>query len=95
MGHSWKHGPAIGSDTEHGWQVPFGGAYGMIGKPSACGNCGTERMRWISRSGESHIRYRHPDGYSRHGEERMSPQEWRREYVATIFDSFDAKRKAS
>ena len=95
MGHAWQHArKAVGVDDDHGWSVPFGGSFGMVGLPSTCTNCGTERMRWISRSGETIPRYRHPDGYSRHGEERLSPQEWRSQYVASIFDAFEKRAPA-
>lgn len=88
MGHSWHHNKPVGSDDDSGFRAPFGGLTGMIGYPSTCGNCGTRRMRWITRSGESFVRYLHPEGYAKHGEERLSPVEWRRQFVATVFDSF-------
>lgn len=68
--------------------MPFGGSYGMVGLPSTCAQCGTERLRWITRSGESIVRYHHPDGYARHGDERLSPSQWRMTYVASIFSEF-------
>jgi hypothetical protein len=47
-----------------------------------------ERVRWITRSGETHLRYERPDGYSRTGEAKLTPLEWRREYVAAVFEDF-------
>lgn len=97
MGHEWHHQPAIGSDDaqQQGFRVPFGGSYGMVGLPSTCHQCGTERMRWISRTGESHVRYHHPDGYAQHGDDKLTPTQWRMAYVSTIFDSFITPRKAT
>lgn len=91
MGHEWHHEPPVGSDDAltQGYRVPFGGSYGMVGIPSTCRQCGTERMRWLTRTGESRMRYAHPDGYARHGDERLSASQWRMTYVATIFDTFD------
>ena len=95
MGHEWKHHSAVGSDDslEH-FRAPFGGSTGMVGMPSTCNQCGTERMRWLTRSGESLMRYHHPDGYSQHGDEKLSPLQWRRTFVAHIFDEFESKQLA-
>lgn len=95
MGHEWHHEGPIGSDdqTHDHFRRPFGGSFGMVGLPSTCKQCGTERMRWITRTGESHVRYHHPDGYAQHGEDRMRPVEWRRTYVASIFDAWEAPAK--
>lgn len=101
LSHEWHHErQPVGSDDyetlrEKGLpNAPFGGAYGMVGFASTCRMCNTIRMRWISRSGESHVRYEYPDGYARHGEERLTPTEWRSQFVASIFDTF-APRTAS
>jgi hypothetical protein len=88
MGHSWRHRPPIGIDDASTYRRPFGLETGMVGFPSACPTCGTIRLRWITRSGEVVVRYEHPDGYSRHGDERLSSGEWRRAYVGHIFDGF-------
>ena len=93
MGHEWHHLPAIGSDDESRWKAPFGGSFGMVGIPSQCRNCKSQRMRWISRSGESFMRYDHPDGYSTHGDERKTAREWRGVFVATIFEEFEATQR--
>lgn len=96
MGHEWHHLPAIGSDDEQDqWSVPFGGSFGMIGLPSTCRNCKTRRMRWVSRSGESFMRYLHPEGYETHGEERRSATEWRRHFVGTIFETFEQQHRVT
>ena len=89
LGHEWHKGSpiAIGEDAE-GFRRPYGDA-NMVGIPSHCVNCGTDRMRWIGRSGEAVTRYVYPDGYSRHGEEVLSAREWRQEYVATLFADFN------
>jgi hypothetical protein len=93
MGHEWHHRPTIGSDDPSGtFRAPFGGLYGMIGLPSQCAVCGTERMRWVSRSGESMVRYEHPEGYSQHGDEKRTASEWRRTFVAAVFDDFEQRR---
>lgn len=91
MGHEWHHQKPIGVDDESPFRAPFGGTTGMVGIPSTCTQCGTERMRWVTRSGESLMRYLHPDGYSTHGEERLTAMEWRKNYVATIFETFERK----
>lgn len=88
LGHEWHKGKPIGSDDAVKGK-PFGYGTGMIGIPSHCPNCGTAKVRWITRSGESVTRYEYPDGYSRHGDERLSVQEWRHEYVTTIFAQFE------
>ena len=90
MGHSWHHHAPVGTDDPTGrFRAPFGGTYGMVGLPSTCTVCDTERMRWIARSGESFVRYDHPDGYARHGDERLAPVEWRRTFVAAVFADFE------
>jgi len=89
MGHSWKHRPPLGiDDPSDSFPRPFGMSTGMVGFPSHCSVCGADRMRWISRSGEVKVRYRYADGYSRHGDEVISPGDWRRSYVARVFDGF-------
>lgn len=89
MGHSWRHRPPIGVDDTHdSHRRPFGMSTGMVGFVSHCGTCGTDRVRWITRSGETIVRYEHPDGYSQHGEDRQSASEWRRSYVSTIFAGY-------
>ena len=89
MGHTWRHRPPIGVDDQHdSYRRPFGASTGMVGFVSHCPTCGTDRVRWITRSGETIVRYEHPDGYSRHGDERLTAGEWRRSYVSTVFEGF-------
>lgn len=88
MGHAWRHRPPIGIDDPTNYPRPFGLSTGMVGFPSRCSTCTTERVRWISRSGEVTVRYIHPDGYSRHGDDRLTAGEWRRSYVSHVFDGF-------
>lgn len=88
LGHEWHKGKPIGSDGGRRG-TPYGLGEGMIGIPSHCPNCGTEKVRWITRSGVSTTRYDYPEGYSRHGEERISVQEWREGYVSLIFAQFE------
>ena len=91
MGHEWHHAAPVGSDNAGRFRVPFGMSTGMLGFPSTCTVCGTERMRWLTRSGDYVVRYEHPEGYSRHGEERMSPLDWRRTFVTAVFDDFEQR----
>lgn len=89
MGHSWKHRAPIGIDDEiPGLRRPFGSSTGMVGFRSHCTCCTTDRIRWVTRSGEVITRYEHPEGYSRHGDDRLTSSEWRRSYVSHVFDGF-------
>lgn len=97
MGHEWHHQPPIGVDDSEsaGWSKPFGGTSSAVGLGSVCSMCGTERLRWVLRSGEYlPWRYRHPDGYATHGDERMTLSEWRTTHISTLFPDFLAKPKA-
>lgn len=90
LGHSWRHKRSFGIDeTPKGLKRPFGGLYGMVGRLSICSVCKCERIKWITRSGEVVNRYEHPEGYSRHGDERLSAAGWRRSFVAELFDSWE------
>lgn len=90
LGHEWRKQPIIGiDDTSDTFRRPFGMSTGMIGIPSICGNCTKEKVRWITRSGESFTRYNDPDGYARHGDDVRTAQEWRSEYVEVIFSQFE------
>lgn len=82
LGHEWRHkGTVDGGATQ----------WGSIGLRSQCSDCKTERTKWVTRSGEVNTRYEYPDGYSRHGEERISPQQWRSSFVLTLFDEQQAR----
>lgn len=90
LGHEWRKQSMIGvDDTDDTFRRPYGMSTGMIGIPSSCHNCGTRKVRWITRSGESLTRYEHPDGYSRHGDDRLTHQEYRHEYVTAIWAAFE------
>lgn len=100
LGHEWRKMKPLGvDDTREGMSRPYGFSTGSIGIPSHCPNCGTNKVRWMTRSGESQTRYEYPEGYSRHGEDRLTAQEWRHTYVETIFAQFERsasrRKKAS
>lgn len=83
LGHEWKH---LGAEN-HGDRVC---------QHSRCSDCGTQREKWIARSGMLlPSRYIYPDGYSQHGEERLPQHEWRSLYVAALFptESSNGKQK--
>jgi hypothetical protein len=96
LGHEWRKGKPVGVDDQlDNLKRPYAFSTGSIGIPSYCGNCGTTKVRWITRSGESQTRYDYPDGYSRHGDDVMTAQQWRHSYVETIFQQFErSTRKA-
>jgi len=95
MGHEWHHGRPVGiDDPDAPVARPYGMSTGMVGLPSTCGECAMERVRWVTRSGEVVTRYRQPDGYARHGDDRLAPQEWRRLHVASLFDEVAAPRRS-
>ena len=83
LGHEWRHKGVV---TDEDTKRPFGAQFGTVGLRSQCADCKTERTRWITRSGEVHTRYEYPDGYSLHGDDRMSPQQWRSNFVTRVFD---------
>lgn len=79
LGHEWKH---FGAEL-HG---------DRICQKSKCTDCGMEREKWISRAGWLlGNRYTPPDGYARHGDDRLAPQEWRTMYVQSLFNGKKAK----
>lgn len=91
MGHEWHHQPPLGVDSEeaYGWSRPFSGTAAAVGLRSVCSMCGMERMRWVLRSGEvMPARYRQPEGYARHGDDRLTLAEWRQTHVASLFPDF-------
>jgi hypothetical protein len=96
LGHEWRKHAPVGVDDQHSSiRRPFALSTGCIGIPSTCTVCGTEKVRWITRSGESVTRYEHPEGYSRHGDDVLSAQEWRHNYVETLFSQFEAAINAT
>lgn len=93
-GHEWHHNPPVGSDeNDTSFRAPFAGQVRMVGIHSVCASCRSERMRWVTSHGESIMRYSHPEGYEQHGEDRLSPLEWRRTYVAGVFESFERRKR--
>jgi hypothetical protein len=75
LGHEWKH---MGRAAE-------AGRWNAVGYISNCAHCGTVRTKWVGRSGALFpTTYRYPDGYSRTGDQRLSTQAWRREWVVTV-----------
>jgi hypothetical protein len=92
MGHSWRHAKAVAVDstTRGSERAPHGMM--CLAYPSTCDVCGTERMRWVTRRGESlPPRYDWPDGYSRRGEDRMTTTEWRRSFVERDYAALDQR----
>jgi len=52
---------------------------------SRCSNCGCERTKWLTRYGTTTLNtYRHPDGYLRHGDDKLTNPEWRRTWMVTM-----------
>lgn len=90
LGHEWRKGQPLGvQDAHERIRRPFKDTLSTVGIPSTCINCGTEKVRWIARSGESFTRYEHPEGYECHGEDVRPAKEWRQDYVATIFGDME------
>lgn len=67
-------------------KAPLGIEFGTIGLRSQCADCKTDRIKWVTRSGEVRTRYDYPDGYSQHGEDKLTTQEWRSSFVLRLFD---------
>jgi hypothetical protein len=82
LGHEWRHKGVMQDNSK----APFGVEFGTVGLRSQCADCKTDRVKWVTRSGEVITRYDYPDGYSRHGEERLTSREWRSNFVVRIFN---------
>ena len=96
LGHEWHRLPPIGiDDTNDRFRRPFGYTTGMIGIPSHCTNCTKDKVRWITRSGESITRYIDPEGYAKHGDDVRSVRQYRSEYVENLFEAFEAAATAA
>jgi len=82
LGHAWRH---VGRADGEGDATPSG-AYGSIGWVSTCSECGMRRVRWFARSGmvAAPPSYRPPEGCSRHGDDRLTMQQWRRTWVNVL-----------
>ena len=81
MGHEWRHRGHVGADERR----PFN-LYESVGLVSQCADCKTRRVKWITRSGEVMTRYEYPDGYSLHGDDRLTTQQWRSQFVVRLFE---------
>jgi hypothetical protein len=88
MGHQWRHVGTLGIDDEGDFRRPFGASTGMVGYRSECVGCTSERIAWVTRSGEKINRYAYAEGYSRRGEEAISRAEYRQTFAASLFDEF-------
>lgn len=94
-GHQWQHQGRVGAPE---YSAPFGFEE-SVGRLSVCASCGSERVRWYTRSGNATNRYRYADGYSH---KRSSPDddpapsrlEWRQRLVVTLFGD-EPKGKAA
>lgn len=97
LGHSWVHRGRLTDDDEPGFRAPYGTEAGAVAFRSVCAFCGAERVKWMTRSGASYPgRYRYPEDYARHGDARLSNQEWRHEWVVSVLGAPPArKRRAS
>ena len=91
-GHTWKRQPGLfdPSDAEAGLTAPYA-LRSPVGRRSLCTSCTTQRMRWMSPSGEAQNKYLYPDGYLHKktrpdDEPALSRLEWRRMLVTTLFD---------
>jgi hypothetical protein len=63
-------------------------SYGSLGFKSVCDFCRTERTKWIGYSGSTmHARYDYPDNYSRSGDAKLTPTEWRKTFIVTVMDA--------
>ena len=89
LGHQWRHRNVIGIDDPGDFARPFGASTGMVGYRSQCSNCKTERIKWITRSGEVINRYDYAEGYSRRGDDRLSAHEWRESFAVSLFSRFE------
>ena len=90
-GHQWRHEGIVGAPH---WTPPFG-MQGAIARHSICTSCGTERARWYVRSGESQLRYRHPEGYlhKRSTPDDFAPSklDYRQRVVVTLFAELEQR----
>lgn len=82
MGHEWRHKGTVGADGHA--PLKFYGAAGLV---SVCTDCKTRRVKWMTRSGEVITRYEHPDGYSLHGDDKLTTKQWRSSFVTTLFNA--------
>lgn len=89
LGHQWHHAGRVSDSDSDGTRLLNRPSYfGMIGFRSVCSGCGTERIKWVTRSGvlDKSPEYRYPDGYQTHGDDRQSLSEWRQEFIVYSLD---------
>lgn len=79
LGHAWQHLGYADNANGRGWTT---GAFGYV---SSC-SCGTRRTRYYTRSGDraGSPRYEYPDGYSQHGDDRLTLKEWRHTWITSV-----------
>ena len=82
LGHEWRHKGRVQDNS----RAPMGIEFGTVGLMSQCADCTTVRIKWITRSGEVHTRYDYAEGYQHRGEDKLTPQEWRSQFVTQLFD---------
>lgn len=98
-GHTWKRQPGVFDPSEAGpgLRPPYD-MHSPLGRRSLCTSCTSERMRWITPSGQAQNKYRYPEGYLHkkldvNDEPAPSRLEWRRMLVTTFLDQ--RRRRAS
>lgn len=81
FGHSWRHRQPQRDVNST-----------LIIQVSQCPECTTVRTRYVTNRGlvPKPPKYEHPDGYSTHGDDRKSLQQWRLVIVANLFDPDEA-----
>ncbi len=85
LGHKWDHKGILRDSDKLGYSKPWSVEAGAVPVRSVCDYCGTERVKWMTRSGMAWPgRYTYPDDYSRTGENKLSNQEWRHEWVVSM-----------
>jgi hypothetical protein len=96
LGHQWQHLGLITDENEMGFRVPISLPADSIGYRSQCTYCTTTRIKWMARRGyESVVRYHHPQGYSRRGEDALSFEEWRSVWIVQALGDADRPAKVA
>lgn len=90
LGHSWVHRRTRLTPEEQA-EMPrppiSAGWMAAIVAYSTCPECTTERIKWIGRGGsQSASRYRYPPDYQRTGENKLTPAQWRQEWIESLED---------
>jgi hypothetical protein len=97
-GHQWRHEGRIGG-SDPGANPPFG-AFDAVGRVSVCTSCGSERVRWYTRSAEAINRYKYADGYTHkklRDDDDPAPTrfDWRKMMVRQLFDDLGKPQRNS